>query len=222
MVSFSLQGASSNLFEIQGGNVVLRRGATLDFETQRSHELTVIGTASDGDTIQQTFKIDVQNISGNVKGSSRSEACEGTDEEDRIMTGRGNDVARSGQGDDRLYGEDGHDRLYGGGGNDRVYGSRGNDRLDGGEGHDRLLGGSGHDRLEGRSGDDKLEGGSGRDRLSGGSGDDRLEGGAGNDRVTGGSGEDIFVFQKGGGRDVVTDFRHGRDEIDVSRLASRT
>jgi Ca2+-binding RTX toxin-like protein len=108
--------------------------------------------------------------------------------------------------------------LVGNGGANVLKGAAGNDTLKGMGGDDRLEGGSGNDKLVAGAGDDKLEGGSDRDRLYGGKGDDRLEGGAGNDRLTGGSGEDIFVFQKGGGRDVVTDFRHGRDEIDVSRL----
>jgi hypothetical protein len=32
-------------------------------------------------------------------------------------------------------------------------------------------------------------------------------------------GEDVFVFEKGGGHDTVTDFRHGHDKLDVSGLA---
>jgi Ca2+-binding RTX toxin-like protein len=90
--------------------------------------------------------------------------------------------------------------------------------LAGNSGNNVLKGGRGDDTLRGMSGDDRLDGGSGHDRINGGAGDDVLKGGAGNDRLTGGSGADTFVFQKGGGRDVVTDFRHGRDDIDVSRL----
>jgi Ca2+-binding RTX toxin-like protein len=86
-------------------------------------------------------------------------------------------------------------------------------------GHNVLKGGRGHDTLRGMSGDDRLDGGSGRDRVNGGAGDDVLKGGAGDDRLTGGTGADTFVFQKGGGRDVVTDFRHGQDDIDVSHLS---
>jgi Ca2+-binding RTX toxin-like protein len=94
-----------------------------------------------------------------------------------------------------------------------------NNSLTGNSGDNSLRGGSGHDVLKGMGGNDWLDGGSGRDKLYGGAGDDMIKGGAGNDHLTGGSGEDIFVFQKGTGRDVVTDFRHGRDEIDASQLA---
>jgi len=64
-----------------------------------------------------------------------------------------------------------------------------------------------------------LSGGSGNDRLNGGAGNDVLKGGAGNDILTGGAGNDTFVFQKGGGRDVVTDYRDGLDRIDASHLS---
>jgi Ca2+-binding RTX toxin-like protein len=74
-------------------------------------------------------------------------------------------------------------------------------------------------RLSGNAGDNLLKGGAGHDVLKGGAGDDRLHGGAGHDTLTGGSGRDTFVFEKRGGHDTVTDFRHGHDRIDVSKLA---
>jgi Ca2+-binding RTX toxin-like protein len=94
-----------------------------------------------------------------------------------------------------------------------------NNKLTGNAGDNSLKGGSGHDMLNGMRGDDKLSGGSGNDKLSGGKGDDHLKGGAGEDKLTGGSGQDIFVFEKGSGRDVVTDFREDHDRIDASRLS---
>jgi Ca2+-binding RTX toxin-like protein len=145
-----------------------------------------------------------------------------------VVEGPANEVEWGGRGHDRLWGDDGHDKLYGRSGNDRLWGQDGNDRLDGGAGHDKLYGGAGHDKLFGGAGNDRLEGGRGNDRLHGGSGHDKLYGGAGNDvlkggagddRLSGGSGNDTFVFQKGAGRDVVTDFRADHDRIDASRLA---
>ncbi|RDI49528.1 calcium-binding protein, partial [Microvirga subterranea] len=91
--------------------------------------------------------------------------------------------------------------------------------LTGNGGHNRLNGGAGDDLLKGGAGNDTLQGGSGQDRLLGGAGDDLLKGGAGNDRLTGGTGQDTFVFERGGGTDTVTDFRHGQDRIDVSGLS---
>ncbi|QRM30323.1 peroxidase family protein [Microvirga sp. VF16] len=282
LVSFSLQGASSTLFEIRDGNVVLRQGASLDFETQRSHELTVVLTDSDGNAAQQTFKIEVENIGGSVKGSSRSESCQGTDEEDRMEGGRGHDRLHGNSGDDQLRGGDGNDRLYGGEGSDRMWGGKGNDVyyvdsvddrvyesrnqgidtvsssvshklgsnferlfltgsddvngtgnslanvlkgnagdniLKGGGGRDTMSGGAGEDRIYGNSSHDRLYGGNGEDRLYGGSGDDRLVGGKGDDFLQGNSGRDIFVFERNGGRDTVTDFRDGHDRIDARSLS---
>ena len=43
-------------------------------------------------------------------------------------------------------------------------------------------------------------------------------GGAGNDWLRGGTGDDVFAFQHKGGRDTVTDFRHGQDRIDATSL----
>ncbi|MBM6596402.1 peroxidase family protein [Microvirga pudoricolor] len=153
---------------------------------------------------------------------------QGNARHNRLSGGDGNDSLVGRAGDDRLHGHDGHDKLWGGSGNDRLKGGQGDDRLSGGQGNDRLDGGAGDDRmagnggndvLRGGAGDDVLKGGGGQDRLFGGLGDDRLAGGSGSgDRMTGGSGEDTFVFQKGMGRDFVTDFRNGEDMIDVSGL----
>jgi len=56
------------------------------------------------------------------------------------------------------------------------------------------------------------------DQLSGHDGQDVIEGGAGNDTLTGGTGIDTFVFAKGSGKDVITDFGLGgeHDVIDIS------
>jgi len=256
MVTYSLQGASSNLLEIQGSNIVLKQGAVLDFEAKRSHEVTVIATSTDGDTKQETFRFDVRNVGGSVKGTSKSETCRGSEEEDRIWTGKGNDVASSGNGNDQVYGEDGHDRLLAGAGNDLLNGGKGNDVLDGGSGIDRMWGGYGNDVYIVDHRSDRVYEGKGQgidavkssvtyslagtqvekliltgisdingygnglnNVLYGNAGDNVLSGGGGHDTLRGGAGADTFVFQKHGGRDVVTDFRHGVDEIDVSGLS---
>ncbi|WP_243375654.1 peroxidase family protein [Microvirga solisilvae] len=254
MVTYSLQGVSSKLFEINDGDIVLKRGAILDFETKRSHEITVVATSSDGETKHETFRFDLRNVGGTVKGSSKSETCRGTEEEDRIWAGRGHDVVVAGNGNDRVYGEYGNDRLYAGGGNDILSGGIGNDVLDGGKGIDRMWGGDGndiyvvdhrHDRIYESKGDgidtvrasvsyslsgthvekliltglgDTYGYGNGLNNvLQGNAGDNVLNGMGGNDKLKGGSGADTFVFQKNSGTDTILDFRHGVDEIDVSR-----
>ena len=73
-----------------------------------------------------------------------------------------------------INGTEGNNRLTGGSGNDVINGNGGNDRLNGGSGADILNGGAGKDELNGGSGNDILDGGSGSDELEGGSGNDTL------------------------------------------------
>ena len=58
--------------------------------------------------------------------------------------------------------------------------------------------------------------------LTGGGGNDALAGGGGDDVLTGGTGRDTFVFAKGGGHDVITDFAEDLDRIDLSSFGFAT
>ncbi|SEQ13693.1 Regulatory P domain of the subtilisin-like proprotein convertase [Pseudomonas cuatrocienegasensis] len=95
-------------------------------------------------------------------------------------------------------------------GADTLYGDEANDRLDGLDGNDKLSGLAGNDVLNGGAGEDTLDGGMGRDTL---------DGGAGNDSLYGGSGNDIYLFQRGGGQDVISDRDWTRGNLDVIKLA---
>jgi len=157
-------------------------------------------------------------------GGTGRDRLSGGDGQDLLTGAGGNDTLHGEAGNDTLYGGLGADRLFGGAGNDWLQGESGNDRLSGGSGHDVLFGGAGHDILDGGRGNDFLSGGSGNDRLFGGHGHDTLTGGAGNDLINGGEGEDnltggpgsdtltggagadSFVFLRGHGTDVITDF----------------
>lgn len=84
---------------------------------------------------------------------------------------------------------------------------------------------SGADTLAGTAGADGFYGLGGGDTISAGGGGDLLDGGAGRDRMTGGAGSDVFDFdlrgETGNGgatRDVVTDFAHLADDIDLSGM----
>lgn len=68
----------------------------------------------------------------------------------------------------------------------------------------------------GGPGDDLVIGTAGRDDLWGMSGADILVDGAGLDTLHGGAGADVFVFRPDGGYDVIADYQHGSDRIDLS------
>jgi Ca2+-binding RTX toxin-like protein len=71
----------------------------------------------------------------------------------------------------------------------------------------------------------RFVGGAQNDTLNGGAGDDVLTGGLGRDMLTGGAGRDVFDFdailesgKKAATRDLVLDFKHGEDKIDLKDL----
>ncbi len=117
---------------------------------------------------------------------------------------------------DNLGGGSQNDSLNGLGGNDSLSGDGGNDRLNGGPGNDTLRGGDGNDTLLGLGGNDTLLGEAGNDTLNGGLGKDRLFGGSGSDGLTGGKGRDVFVLERGSGRDRILDFQNGLDRLGLT------
>src|SRR5262249_36355841 len=64
---------------------------------------------------------------------------------------------------EHLVGTEGNDPLTGGIGNDLIEGLGGDDSLVGGNGHDRMFGGAGNDVLDGGNGIDAMAGGDGND-----------------------------------------------------------
>ena len=145
--------------------------------------------------------------------------------------------------DDTLNGGAGIDRLVGGKGNDLYLLGSDSDVVveNAGEGTDTvtvsasyvlpnnvenlILTGSGRaggfgnalaNSIVGNSGSNRLEGGAGADTISGSGGDDTILGGAGDDSLIGGSGADTFLFNKGDGHDVISDFGNGADVINIS------
>lgn len=69
-----------------------------------------------------------------------------------------------------------------------------------------------------------LAGNAGNDTISGGAGSDIIIGGTGTDTMTGGTGSDDFDYNAasesavGAGRDVITDFVHNSDDLDLSSI----
>jgi hypothetical protein len=126
---------------------------------------------------------------------------------------------------DFLLGDKGDETFAGSMLGDLIVAAGGEDSIDGGFGNDRLFGGDGADNVSGGLGDDILFGGSSyrdaNDVLDGGAGEDRICGGAGDDTITGGSEADIFMFYNHEGRDTISDFQRGVDQIAIETGARR-
>lgn len=95
---------------------------------------------------------------------------------------------------------------------------------------------SGIENFVGGSGNDSITGNLNANALVGGGGNDTLTGGSGRDVLTGGTGVDIFDFNStiffgsnvafdtgvgAGNRDVITDFVHLTDKIDLASIDAR-
>jgi Ca2+-binding RTX toxin-like protein len=83
--------------------------------------------------------------------------------------------------------------------------------------------------ITGNTGKNVLFGASGDDNLHGGGGNDVLRGGTGRDLLLGGGGKDAFDFNSlntshvtAGGRDLIEDFSHGQDRIDLEGIDAKT
>lgn len=175
-------------------------------------------------------------------GRGGSDLLRGRGGDDVLLGGAGNDTLRGEAGSDILVLDSGDDLLVGGSGRDTVQAAgtrrvaidlaetgvqatgRGHDTI---RGVENALGAAGHDRIGGNRRDNLLDGGTGNDRLDGRGGDDWLIGGEGRDTMTGGAGADHFVFatvdEMGGSfrkADAITDFRAGRDVIDLGRIGA--
>lgn len=157
---------------------------------------------------------------------------------DRLIGGAQRDVLVGNDGDDELIGGAGDDILAGGRGADRFDGGEGLDTvafgdlslgvqldmqvgtvLGAGTGTitrvENAIGSAWADTLRGDAGANSLFGAAGTDTLDGRDGDDLLSGDGGNDFLAGGGGADTFVFEVGGGNDVITDFVPGVDRLHI-------
>ena len=139
---------------------------------------------------------------------------QGTDGDDTIIAGGGDDSAWGRKGDDRIEAGHGVDRVHGGEGDDVItnsgtdigetdmlHGEEGNDAVHGGSGLALLFGNQGQDFIVagpdgkeafGGTGDDFILGGEGDDFLLGNEGDDWIEGGNGFDGIAGDNSELFF------------------------------
>ncbi len=119
--AFSLAGSDADLFEIRSGALWLKKGAKLDYETDRSLDVTVrlddpsIGTRHED---WKSFKVAVKDVDDVKNGSTGGDTIKGTSGSDILDGKGGNDVISGGAGNDRLIGGSGVDTLTGGSGRD--------------------------------------------------------------------------------------------------------
>lgn len=163
-----------------------------------------------------------------VFGTDGDDLLVGGRGDDRLYGNGGDDLIDAAHGDDQLFGNKGNDTLSGGSGDDQLYGGDHDDVLSGGSGNDQLYGGEDNDELSGDSGNDRLFGGNGKDTLEGEDGDDTLFGGKGEDVLNGGAGQDLIWLGDGEDRlhfdqvpgdanhDTVMDFNPDQDSIVIN------
>jgi hypothetical protein len=130
----------------------------------------------------------------------------GTNLNDNLLGGPGNETIKGLGGDDIIWGNhlpDGsgtssYDKLYGGDGADIIYGGRGDNYIDGGSGNDFLQGGTQDNVIWARDGDDEIQiTGTGTNKVYGGNGDDTVN------AFAHGEGQDKVTIDCGPGRDTV-------------------
>ena len=176
----------------------------------------------------------------NGTGNGLANTITGNAAANKLDGGAGNDILDGGLGNDRLIGGGGNDTFVINSAGDVLADSAGVDLVKStvnkalAAGFEKLtllgtaaingFGNTAANVILGNSGGNKLVGYAGNDTLIGGSGIDILTGGAGKDIMTGGTGADDFDFNtvaeigKGATRDVIRDFVHLSDDIDLSTI----
>jgi Ca2+-binding RTX toxin-like protein len=147
----------------------------------------------------------------------------GTQGNDRMQSGSGNDTLFGLAGNDWLSAGGGNDRINGGAGNDVMVDSSGNNIFDGGDGDDYMQGGSngldvflcgtGNDMVVGASGGIEANCGAGLDFILGGAGADAISGDDGDDWIMGSAGSDSITGDSAGLINGIQFFFDGRDVI---------
>ncbi|MFO0913456.1 MAG: calcium-binding protein [Pirellulales bacterium] len=149
------------------------------------------------------------NLINSGKGNDRINTGDGNDV---IFGGIGDDQIETGDGDDEIDGGDGDDLLFGGTGNNQINAGKGNDRINTGDGNDVIFGGQDDDQVDSGNGDDEIDAGDGDDIIFGGTGNNLVNAGKGNDRINTRDGNDVIF---GGLDDDQIDSGNGDDEIDA-------
>ncbi len=154
---------------------------------------TILGSADLNDTLIGSDGNDTITVG---TGNNLIDAGDGHDTVDAgagldtIDAGDGNDLVVAGAGTDSIRAGDGNDVVSGDDDNDTINAGNGEDLINGNGGDDILLGDFGFDSLNGDAGNDSIVGGGGRDSLSGGADNDTLLGSGASDLLNGDAGDD--------------------------------
>ena len=211
--------------DLEDEEIIFIDGMTLDegdVNVETVANFTILEIDEDGDgevdatiVLDGEFEIDeVETANGGtrivVDNGVVDMDISGTNQDDFLVGGAGNDTIES---------MNGRDTVLGMGGDDLLIGENGDDTLDGGSGDDVLIGERGHDVLRGGEGNDTVYGGLGHDSVDGGLGEDVLVGGKGSDTFGGSAanldGDRIEDFQLGE-RIKIEGIGLGEDDISVT------
>jgi Ca2+-binding RTX toxin-like protein len=200
---------------------------------QKLNDATFLGNAgyATGEAIGSDRLIGIQSV---ITGAG-DDKIYGSNSDNVLAAGAGNDAVRARGGNDTIIGGsgEGNDIYDGGAGIDTIVytstslgivvnlsaasnnatGSEiGTDQITGVE---NIVGGDGNDVLTGNAAANNLVGGTGDDTLNGKVGNDTLIGGLGNDTLIGGLGNDTYIVDSL--NDVVQEFTgQGTDKIQTS------
>jgi Ca2+-binding RTX toxin-like protein len=168
-------------------------------------------------------------------GNSAANTLIGNALANTLKGGAGDDTMDGGAGKDALEGGKGNDTYVLGGSKDKVTDNKGADdtitstitrKLADYTGIENLkLEGTDHINGTGNGADNDLVGNVGKNQLKGEAGNDLIRGLAGADQLWGGGGADTFDFdvasdirKASGKRDIIKDFQHLNDKIDLSTI----
>ena len=175
-------------------------------------------------TTPATFGTDGDDV---INAGDGNDVIDGKDGDDTIDAGHGKDTIVSGNGDDIVIGGRHKDQIYTGEGNDTVgdtthKSTEHKDIIDTGAGNDTIYGGHHKDIIDAGDGDDIIYGGHHWDIIDAGDGDDTIYGGHHHDILTGGDGADTFVYtaygDQGNRGDTITDFDPTEDFIKLKGI----